>query len=153
MGSISVLVWRDSDVNHTHTTRTHSAPTNYKAHPIPLASHSNSGSSSNSKTRMKHPTAARMRIPSSTVRIGAGMLHGQRRGELGTGWCWVRGREARQDGQLQRPRDTKAIEPAGIVLTRRALLLLIAAACVVAPTASAHAFGWPGRRFPDRAHV
>ena len=42
--------------------------------------------------------------------------------------CWVLGREAYQDGELQRPRGTRAFEPAGIVLLavhcRRVFLLL-----------------------------
>ena len=61
------------------------------------------------------------------------------------------GREAYQDGQLQRPIGARVFERAGIVLTRRALPLRVAAACSVALAVSAQAYGWQGRRFRDLA--
>lgn len=72
-------------MNHTHP-HTHSAPTNKQTthHTTVVASHSNNSSSS-SETRMQQRTAARMWAPSSKARIGAGLPHGQRRGELGEG--------------------------------------------------------------------
>ena len=54
---------------------------------------------------------------------------------------------------LQGPRGTAAIKSAGVVFTRRALLLRVAAACFVALAASVTSLKSQDRRFRDLANV
>ena len=73
---------------------------------------------------------------------------GTRTGRGGAG-CWVLGREACQEGQLQRPRGTKGLSN----LRVSSYLPCTPAACFVALAASAQACVWQGRRFRKIAYL
>lgn len=147
------LVWRALWCeSHIPPTWTHMALQQRK-HPIPsVAIHSNSSSDS----RMQWRTAARMQAPSLKVRIGAGMPHGRRRGELGERvWLVLR---AWERGLPRRPHTaTKMLKGPRTCRNRtyspRIAAACAAAACFVALVCSAQACGWQARRFREHAYV